>query len=314
MLKILSKIIAFFLAVLLILIGILAVGQLIPNQYINSYNASIIEKYKYLNKRDEPAIILVGGSNVAFGIDSEKISKEMGMKVINMGLHAGLKRDFELNLVKSNIIKGDKIILMFEYSAYAEDPMNQSISWYTIDGQYKFMKMVPYNQMFHLLRYYPIYLALKTKDALINPFPDPDNDVYIRHNFNEYGDLIVDSDVNINKPTDITTRVQINGNTISDESVESLNSFNEFCKSRGAEVYASSPALDKITVTSSDDEIAAFESYYKKHIDIPMISNTKDYTLDTSYFYDTHYHLNKVGVEKRTGLLIDDLKAALNRS
>ena len=38
----------------------------------------------------ESAIVLLGGSNVAFGFDSRVLKEKTGMPVINAGLHAGL--------------------------------------------------------------------------------------------------------------------------------------------------------------------------------------------------------------------------------
>src|SRR5258708_4132609 len=63
----------------------------------NDYLGASAEKEKRENSISRPKIILVGGSNLAFGINSEIIEKEFKMPVVNMGLHAGLGLEFTLN-------------------------------------------------------------------------------------------------------------------------------------------------------------------------------------------------------------------------
>ena len=48
----------------------------IPAQYIDNYNASLVDKVDRLKSIDEPKIILVGDSNLAYGISSQLIEEE----------------------------------------------------------------------------------------------------------------------------------------------------------------------------------------------------------------------------------------------
>ena len=58
-------------------------------QYLGNYQASLIDKVERLESIEEPKIVLIGDSNLAFGIDSEKIEEGHGIPVVNMGLHGG---------------------------------------------------------------------------------------------------------------------------------------------------------------------------------------------------------------------------------
>lgn len=58
-------------------------------QYLGNYQASLIDKVERLESIQEPKIVLIGDSNLAFGIDSERIEEAFGMPVVNMGLHGG---------------------------------------------------------------------------------------------------------------------------------------------------------------------------------------------------------------------------------
>ena len=69
------------------------------NQYLNNYQASVIDKIQRLESIKEPKIILVGNSNVAFGINSKMIEDALGMPVVNLGLHGAMGNTFHENMI-----------------------------------------------------------------------------------------------------------------------------------------------------------------------------------------------------------------------
>ncbi len=80
-----------------------------------------MDKHEALETTAPPRIILVGGSNVAFGIDSEKMENELHLSVVNTGLHAGIGLPYMLNDVKPYLKEGDTIIIIPEYSQFFDD-------------------------------------------------------------------------------------------------------------------------------------------------------------------------------------------------
>ncbi len=87
----------------------------------SSFLAGAIEKHKLLSTTPSPRLILVGGSNVAFGFDSEYLSRVLKLPVINMALHGGLGLRFALNEVAPYIRKNDLIVVAPEYPQF-DDP------------------------------------------------------------------------------------------------------------------------------------------------------------------------------------------------
>ena len=79
----------------LLLLGLLtvlvngAIVALVPPDP-NSYFAAAIDKERLLAVTRAPRLLLVGGSNLAFGIDSEQIETITGLAVLNLGLHANV--------------------------------------------------------------------------------------------------------------------------------------------------------------------------------------------------------------------------------
>ncbi len=76
---------------------------------------AIIDKHHLLENIAPPRMLLCGGSNLAFGIDSKSIQDKIGLPVINMGLNAGLGLNFIMEEIKSAAKPTDIVILSIEY-------------------------------------------------------------------------------------------------------------------------------------------------------------------------------------------------------
>lgn len=68
---------------------------------------------------DEKRILIVSGSNALFGISAKQISQETDIKTINLGLHGGLGGGYILSRVKRLIREGDIVVLPLEYGVYS---------------------------------------------------------------------------------------------------------------------------------------------------------------------------------------------------
>lgn len=87
-----------------------------------NYLAATVDKHQRLAAQSAPRIILVGGSNVAFGFDTDRIETELGHPAINMGLAAGLGIEFMLSEIQPALKPGDVVVLSFEYDHFARGP------------------------------------------------------------------------------------------------------------------------------------------------------------------------------------------------
>jgi hypothetical protein len=73
------------LAVCVVVTGV-ALGQYDTTAGDDNYLAAVLEKDRIIRNASSPKVILVGGSNLAFGIDSKMMQDSLGMSVVNMGL------------------------------------------------------------------------------------------------------------------------------------------------------------------------------------------------------------------------------------
>lgn len=278
------------------------------------YQASML-KTDLLSKTPSPRIILFGGSNIAFGIDSELLERELGMPVVNDGLHVGLGVA-PLNELKKYIQPDDIIIVSLEYYNFTDktafygqpqyladwiefsqsriwdihDPIRQMPSIYTIMLQRKINR---------LTNYYLYGLSL-----------DEGRGFYTGDKFNEHGDFTGHLGENSQIQFEIANSIYPANNL--DEAYIFLENFHQYAISKGAMVYYEAQAHRETNCeVTGIRNLNRFFTSLKNKTTIPMLTDMDQLCLPDDYFYDTPYHLNEQGRRIRTELLIKSLKIAL---
>lgn len=278
--------------------------NLIEPEYMGSFNASLIDKADRLQSINEEKIVLIGNSNLAFGINSEMIEQEFGKPVVNMGLHGGLGNVFHEQMAKLNVCEGDIYIIC--HSEYDDNDRigNCELAWLTIENHYNLWRLIRAEDVWGMLNAFPVYLR-KTIDLYSSGTGNIDNGGrYSRSAFNEYGDFGIYREGSI-----WTKLVPVKCPSISDESVERINKLNKYLEKRGAVLLIAGYPIGNGEVTAEKSEFIAFERNLKDRMDCAVISDYLDYMFDYSYFYDYNYlHLNSEGAALRTQQLIDDLR------
>ena len=66
-----------------------------------------------------PKILVVAGSNVLFGVDAGLLSRELGVPVINFGLHGALPLEVLLEEAGRAALPGDAVVLPLEYPYFS---------------------------------------------------------------------------------------------------------------------------------------------------------------------------------------------------
>ena len=109
------------------------------------YLAAMAAKHARLRSLPSPKVLLLGGSNIGFGMDSEMLEQALCRPVVNMGIHAGLGFRFMVNEVKDALGPGDLVLVALEPSNVAR-PEKQG------DVHYQVVDRVP-----HAIHYIPWY-------------------------------------------------------------------------------------------------------------------------------------------------------------
>jgi len=267
-----------------------------PDDYI----AAIIDKNNMLKKAKSPKIIFVGGSNIAFGLDCEKIEDTFNMQVVNMGLYGNLGFSFMLQNTVPFIRPNDLVVLIPEYEQFF--------------GEFSYGK----KELMDLLCYFPegwghinktprhIMAILKSNASRIrsvNLHKNLHDEIYSRKSFNEHGDLI--SYLRL-KPILPLRESNIQSPEFNDHIISELARYVEYVHSKGAEVIFIFPSItyekyskEKVYITQVFDKI--------NKLSFNFSSTPQDYIFHEKYFFNTNYHLNADGRQIRTGKIIKDI-------
>ncbi len=278
------------------------------------YQASLL-KANLLATVPSPRIIIFGGSNIAFGIDSQFMERELGIPVINDGLHVALGVA-PLVEIKQYIRPGDIIIISLEYYNFTDETTFYGQPQYLADWIELSPKRIwdirnPIRQMPLI---YTIMLQRKINRELqyflYGSSLNVTRGFYRGDKFNEYGDFIGHLGANNNAHFEIDNSVYPVNNM--DEAYVFLESFNQFARSQGAAVfYEAQPHRQTNCDLTGIKNIRNFFNRLRNKTTIPLLTDLDNLCLPDSYFYDTPYHLNEQGREVRTERLIASLKSAL---
>jgi hypothetical protein len=288
---------------------VILLGLLLPNKPIEgSLHYSIIDKTELLQNTSGPRIILVGGSNLSFGINSAEIEKQTGYHVINAAIQGSYGMRFDINHVKEYIKKGDVVILSSEYRNFFGSGRNgDKVLLYVLFDTYpEARKDISVSHWLHLSQFFPKYTVEKFnsffKHYLMPVEGKEENVVYMRNSFNEYGDAVTHWNM---KPLPFGSYKSPNGE-FSYESLGLIKNFESECEKKGARLFVTFPCLQKASYDIMETKI---EFMYKKlkETDLKLLGNPIRYEVEDSLLYNTAYHLNKKGVDIRTELLIQDL-------
>lgn len=262
--------------------------------YINIFKDSIL-KHTPKNR-----LVLIGGSNIYMGLNSEIIQKELQLNPINLGLHANLGLQFMLENAKNGLKSHDTVLLSLEHSQ-----LNRDINFVSTELFYQVMDVNPNNislltnlQLIKLIKYIPEYSI--SKFNVNNYININHNNIYSAKGINEFGDATS----HWTKSGHYFNSSKVSSH-LSPTAIKALKRFHKYCKKNKIVVFLTFPMIDDISYQMSLEELSKFEKSIKT-IGIPIISNINDYHLPMNLMFDTRYHLTKKGSDIRTKMLISD--------
>ena len=305
--------------ILLALLTIVVCGIRIGDNDPSDYLASIIDKHARLKSISSSRIILAGGSNLAFGVDSKMIESQLKMPVCNMSLHAGLGLEFILNELKSEMRKGDVVFLSLEYFMLKDGDYQlkkKAMEYYPEAGKFfndSFLGDLNYYMERKRTAMHDNFFLLKNKllhPASIGSFEVKNSTVYRRDCFNEYGDVVCQLD----QPGSIRAEDIDKFRYSEYEGIVLLNSFYRKAQSTGVKVYFVYPNFPQSVFDNNADVIHQYANTLSAKLAIPVLNDPEYFVMNDSLFFDTVYHLNGNGRDIRTRKFIQliEQKKVLN--
>lgn len=268
-------------------------------RYDNAYNAAVLDKRERLLSIKREKIILVGNSNLAYGIDSKILEEEIGMPVVNMGLHGGLGNKMLEQMALSGIKKGDLVIVCHSTFADNNELDDPELAWITIENHRELWGLIDKNDMKKMFPALPSYCLKATYLWASGQKYSIDE----RRFFNEYGDYAIERNKNQGGFVEKISVPEIN-----ETCILRLNNLNKYCNEMGATMLiAGYPIYTKNDMPNRED-IIIFEKELRSALDCDVISDYTDYMYSSDLFYNSVLHMTNEGAEKRTRQLVEDIK------
>jgi len=291
----------FFIMFILLIMGI-GIIILIPLPE-NSYDLAIIDKHRILAETKSPKLVLAGGSNLAFGIDSAGIQDALHIPVVNMGLHAGIGLGRILDDISPFLNSGDMLLIVPEYN-YFIGSWNGSETAYELIfdvRQYRLLWSFYYGLPENFLKYLSTHLH-----GFIQKIINASNPLaYSRDGFNKYGDYI--KHLKVENQTFFPYQ---DLGTINKTYLKHFFQFVDNFTGREITVALSYPSYEEQAFHNSAGIIQELDTAFKAKENLLVISTPASYCFPANSFYDGVYHLNREGRSVRTSQLIQDLKTS----
>lgn len=272
-------------------------------------------KYSILESTPPPRLVLVGGSNVWYGIDSPLLEHELGIRTVNMGICAPTTLDFQLAITRSRLRNGDVVVVSPEYHSwwlrYGDRPDNDLILQ-IVEQTPEALLYLDWNQTKTALDRLILgrlgYMFRKSVDAAIGRDGEPIE----REFMNDHGDFIAHrrrpwpGGFPQNPLRNMPDEARV------DRTVRSMNRFHDFCTEKGIRVFLSYPPLPEDYFEASSKVISVVRSQVEESVTIPFLDDPRSMTQPESRFYDSPYHPMFKGTLERTKALAESLREALD--
>lgn len=303
-------------------LSVFITGLCLPAQYSETYYGELAQMYKKLESTEGKKIVVLGNSNVAFGVDSalaQKLLNEAGLEysVCNFGLYGALGTKMTCELAYSQIKKGDIVIFTPElYAQSLSTYFSAEEAWYALDGDMGLYGAFPSGTKSALAGGYFAYTSKKFS-LYRSGKSAQGSGVYAKSSFDANCDLknyprphnVMDGGSDKNNP------VTFDKSLFSAEFISYINAFAEKIIGRGAEIYYSFAPMNADAISFGELEKAEdFYDFLNGALGFKIISNIGDYILEKEWFYDSNFHLNQSGMTVRTVKLVNDIKTELGNS
>jgi hypothetical protein len=254
---------------------------------------------------------------VAFGFDSDRLARDTGLTVVNLGLAAGLGGDFMLNEVAGALGSGDVVVLFLEYDQYA-----------VAGGATALRQLLEYRPAGagHLpARWWRRFLdeeALGILGAAVRrsqPWLGPEasrlhSDAwYSRAGFAAAGDYRGHHGAPATMaalPAGDPVFTPPRAGPLNPRFGRELAAFAELARRRGAKFFISWPAIVEASFTPAEPAVERLRAELAALPGVTLLGEPRDHVFDRSLGFDLTYHLNAAGAQWRTERLLRRLREA----
>ncbi|WP_241433154.1 hypothetical protein [Listeria cornellensis] len=257
-------------------------------------------KEKYATEIEGPKRLIVGGSDALYSFNTDLISEKTNVPTVNFGLNVGLGMGFILDVARRNIKSGDEVILCLAYSLYFKPS-------YDVFA-YEYYRMLRKRELRHFSwKQHGYYILLNLKlniKYFMQKFKSGEEGEQRPLHFSESGSCL-DADGSAfaarkNIPLQFPDKFEKTA------SVLALEKFYDACTEKGITVYITYPSTLGFERYKDLNYLSDLEKYVTGRYDV--IGKPSDYFVPYENIYNSVYHVNSKGQEKRSMRFLEELQ------
>ncbi|KCZ87533.1 hypothetical protein HHI_15828 [Hyphomonas hirschiana VP5] len=297
----------------------MAVAIFVPDG--TDYAEASILKHNLLAADVPKKIVLVGGSNLAFGADSTVIEDVTSCPVVNMGMNGYFGVRFMLEEVKPDLRAGDIVVIAWEYDSFYKsvDGANTDLLMVTKANTDALQFLTP-TQKLGVLGRYPYVAQQKIIRLLGDGYEafaglfgasedhsDPTGIGAIESlgGFTPEGDLV--SHLGKTWEFDLEDGLDVTNLPLDEDILPMMDAFVREMNTRGVNVMISwTPIIDDYYARHTA-EIERLNAQMEEIPSFLIPRPARDFVFPPSQHFDTVYHLNAEGRAIRSKMVADDI-------
>jgi len=280
------------------------------------------QKHSLLENTPSPKIVFVGGSNLAFGLDSGALEQKLRLPVINMGLCDMFGMRYVLDEVVDSIKAGDLVVMvpeyyMLEFGADGTSELFRNVEAYPPSALWILKSYwhspASLGKLFTIFHSYVIAKWRSIVDSCADAcygdfsFRSLTRPCEPEWCFNKQGDFLG----HLNAPARSRITYPLSCGQASPDSLYFINRFSRQLDARGAKLVLLPCPVPTNSYGSAAHNIGREFQQLRQTCNAVMPSQPERYVFDTEYFYETPYHLNATGRKLRTQRVAEDLRKLL---
>lgn len=313
------------------------------------YGASLVAWFSYvdtfpsnykaflISQTPSPKVVVASGSNARTGIAPAILEEYFNAAVVNYGDIASFPSDSRMRLIEPYMQAGDTLILPFEYRLYASDVNAYNTTFgfrVALGSASEYFRDIDLLDKLALVYFY--MPPRQAYDTIVGERRLLAGDAYIESRLKEYSVKAL-GEIGVARGSlfgeEKTIRKYGSHNASCDEYVFSTAAASgrvsrmykeafkviQRMKERGVTVVYTWPVIaayyDNECMTSpmaekAIDIVRAQVMPQLEANEIPFIGSQQDVRFGQQYFFDSYYHVTRAGAEKRTRILVKELRKA----
>lgn len=304
-----------------------------PKNASKNLSLALQTKHERLHNAVGPKVVFVGGSNVSFGVDTEKLSSELNRACVNMGLGASVGLRYQLQEIRDDLHSGDIVVISPEYDYFCKTSKAENNA--RVNGSNTLLQVM--EAMPASLRWVaPVYFVAGPFDFLDDvhqlikmkwkKYRNTAEKVVQKGDWQDFWSQLSasKSELSYNKFGDYVAHLGLPAPGFGDsqlltwepfaidrEGLHLLTEFGAYARQKGVEVVILPPPMPENSWNKH--RAAEIWNSWRSVSNVKVLAAPQRYTFRTGEFFDTCYHLNKVGRAKRAELIREDLSNYLSQ-